>query len=217
MTILDHDFIEINTENGNLYGGNQNRFKSKRLKGYACGPVAVSNILAYDKYSKNGIKSIDEDAYNDIFKRISYYIPVIPRFGVNGIFMTIGLNLFFIFHKEKRFAVWGLFFAGIYGKIKRALDKDEPVVLAIGPNFPNLFGKKTVGIYTKSVEGYHLTWQSRAHYVTVTGIDSEWIRISTWGREAFINRNEYSEYVKKHSLGLFSNVMIIHNMGKTKH
>lgn len=209
MTILDHNFIEINTENGKMYGGNQNRFESKRLKGYACGPVAVANILAYEKYSKRGIEAIDEKEYNAIFKKLSFFIPVIPRFGVNGLFMALGLNLYFWFHGERRFALWGLFFVGIYGKIKRALDKDEPVVLAVGPNFPNLFGKKTVGIYTKDSEGYHLFWQTRAHYVTVTGIDSEWLRISTWGREAYINRKEYTEYVKKHSLGLFSNVMVI--------
>lgn len=207
---LKHDFIKIETDKGVLYGYDQNRFKSKRLQGYACGPVAVSNILAYEKFSRNGKPVIGEDEYLNIYKKLSFFIPVIPRFGVNGIMMTIGLNLYFWLHGRKSFAYWGMTLIGFFRRIKRSLEKDEPVVLAVGPNFPNLFGKKTIGVYVKTENGYRKAWQTRAHYVTVVGMDDEWFKISTWGNEAYINKKEFIDYARWKSLPLFSNIMVIH-------
>lgn len=214
MTILEHDFIRIQTDNKDIYGGNQSRFKSKRLRGYACGPVAVTNILAYERFARKGIPRISEEQFNALFKELSFFVPVIPKFGVNGVFMALGLNIYFWTHREKRFAVWGVFSFNIFKRIQKSLDKDEPVVLGIGPNFPNFFGKKTIGIYAKNETGYIERYRTNAHYVTVTGIDSEWLRISTWGEEAYINRNEFTQYMKKSSASLFTNILVIHGKAK---
>ena len=50
---------------------------------------------------------------------------------------------------------------------------------------------------------------TKAHFVTITGMDEEWLRISSWGKEYFINRREYDDYVKTHSTWLVSNIGLV--------
>ena len=90
------------------------------------------------------------------------------------------------------------------------LSDDIPVILAVGPNLPFVWKKEKLTFYTKNHEGNLLpTAKTKAHFVTVTGRDGAWLRISSWGKEYYISIREYREYVKSHSSFLVSNVIDI--------
>ncbi|MCA5962640.1 hypothetical protein LC724_22785 [Blautia sp. RD014234] len=90
------------------------------------------------------------------------------------------------------------------------LAHDIPVILLVGPNFPFVWGKHRLNMYHRSPEGeYSPSCQIKAHFVTVTGMDDTWMRVSSWGKEYYINRQEYVNYVKKHSSFLISNICYI--------
>lgn len=209
MNVLEHDFIKVNMNGQSLYGGNQNLLSKKRFRGYACGLIAIANILSYNALSNEKKRDVSEEDYVSLVKKLSHFIPVIPHFGINGIEMAIGLNIYFLSHKIKRVAIWNVIPFNIFCLIRQALDKDEPIVLAIGPNFPNLLGNHRLNLYKKEGDSYVVCYTSKAHYVTVTAMDSKWMKISTWGEECYINREEYKKYIKKYSSSLFSNVLII--------
>ena len=65
----------------------------------------------------------------------------------------------------------------------------------------------TSGIIT--VDGMLPGPQTHAHYVTVTGADSDWLQISSWGKRYYIRKDDYLSYVKRHSARLFSNILYI--------
>ena len=54
---------------------------------------------------------------------------------------------------------------------------------------------------------------AKSHYITATGIDSEWLRISSWGTEYYINRKEYDEYIRKYSTAIVSNILMLRRIG----
>jgi len=78
------------------------------------------------------------------------------------------------------------------------------------PNFPFIWGKGKAILYTRNNAGeFKAASGVKAHFITVTGIDSEWLEISSWGRRYYLNRRNYEEYVSKHSAALVSNILYI--------
>ena len=51
-------------------------------------------------------------------------------------------------------------------------------------------------------------WDNDNDYL-VYGIDEQWLRISSWGREYYINRKEYERYTKENSSFAFSNLIYL--------
>jgi hypothetical protein len=111
----------------------------------------------------------------------------------------------------------------MYDLIEEMLSKDIPVILSIGPNTPKLWGKKGIPFYElkeidyqepkedspeATQEGskpyyYHAVNQSiNSHYVTVTALIKDevtgriMLRISSWGRQYYINYEEYWDYIE---------------------
>lgn len=211
MITLSHDFITVKSQTSNLYGGAQQHCKQKHMQGYGCGTIGCANVIFYDAHKVSGNLTIDEEEY---LSKVDYlrkrFLFVIPKFGMNGIFMALGLNAYYLTHGVNKRAWWGCLHKNVYKHIERMLKDDEPVVLSIGPNFPNLiFGKKGVKLYTKNNEKFIYAVSTHAHYVTVTGIDDEWMQVSSWGTKYYVNRKEYTEYVKRSSTALFSSILII--------
>ena len=88
--------------------------------------------------------------------------------------------------------------------------RDIPVILAVGPNFPLFWQKNNLPFYRRELDGTLVkSCTARAHYVVVTGMDEEWLRISSWGREYYINREEYMAYGRKHSLPILNSIAVI--------
>ena len=210
MTSLKRPLFQLKSEKENAFGGAQQWFSKNYLKKSGCGVIACANILAHKEPERYASEGLDKISYMKIANRLkSFYLPIIPGQGINGIVMSFGINLFFLTNRLPYRAFWGISGKKMDGRIERMLLEDTPVCLAIGPNFPNLFGKENLRLYRK--EGERYVWDSsiNAHFVTLTAMDEEWYEISTWGRKMYISRKEYREYVHKHSCFLFSNVLVI--------
>ena len=157
----------------------------------------------------NDFKSI-EGEYIDYTKHLRhFYLPIIPKFGMNGLFMALGMNVYFLRKRLPFRARWGCLSKNIFKHIEEMLVADIPVVLAAGPNWPNLFGKHRLNMYEFLGGQYVVTASMRAHYVTVTAMDDEYMTISSWGKKFSIKRDEFMEYAGKHSNFLFSSILVI--------
>ena len=94
------------------------------------------------------------------------------------------------------------------------LRQDIPVIMSVGPNFPQIWGKRRVRFYVQSgPDGFTPAAGARQHYFTVTGMDENWLRISSWGRLYYLNRREFEEYVHQYSTGFASNILLVEKHG----
>lgn len=207
---LSNDLFSLRYDNGEIYGGSQMLCKNKTLKGYGCGLIGCANVLNYKGLCAGFGSTKSWDEYlNFINKLRTGYLPVIPKFGMNGIFMALGMEAYFHANKMKYHAKWGFSYRKIFVRMREMLDKDIPVVLAIGPNFPNLFGNKKLMLYALQKGKYVPFEGTKAHYVTVVSMNDEWLTISSWGRRLYINVNEYREYARRNSLPVFCNIIYV--------
>lgn len=113
-------------------------------------------------------------------------------------------------------ASWGLRFGQILPRIEAMLQQDIPVILAIGPNFPPLLGRKKVTFYRLENGEYLPAAETAAHFVVVTGIVGEYLQVSSWGKEYYMFWPEYQRYVKKCSSFFASNICRIREKKKRK-
>jgi hypothetical protein len=125
---------------------------------------------------------------------------------------------------------WTLSYYDMYDVIEEMLSQDLPVILSIGPNIPLLWGKKGVPFYQKceieyqenpdesvSKPYYYKVVQNsvNSHYVTVTGIikdditNAVMLRISSWGKQFYVNYEEYRDYIESFSSTITSSVVRI--------
>ena len=97
------------------------------------------------------------------------------------------------------------------------LTRDIPVIFSVGPNFPKFWGKQAVNLYKKTAQGQYIpASKARAHYMTITGRDGKWLQISSWGKEYYLDFEEYLEYIRKHSSFIVSNIICIKELKKIK-
>ncbi len=224
MIELLHEFPVVQHGGRLLYGGDQTLSLDKTMRRCGCGVIASMDLLIYlcrfhgcrskrlERLVRPGpIALEDYDRCSLELKR--RYLPLIPGHGINGVSLAVGLNHIFRRSGMPYRAHWGVKRAAFWPAIERMLRQDLPVILAIGPNFPQFWKHNALTFYVKKADG-RLTPLSRAfsHYVSVTGIDEQWLRISSWGREYYISRREYEEYVKEHSLRLVSNILVIEHL-----
>jgi hypothetical protein len=207
MKNLNHPFLKIETVKGTFYGGNQSWFSYKFLQKTGCGVIGAANVLLHMK----GEKILSEEEYMTFAKKLwKNYLPVIPGFGMNGLTLMVGLNRYFYHHKIPYAARWTVSSSRMIPRIDQMLAKDLPVILAVGPNFPKFWGKQALNFYTKTQTGDYIpTVKTRAHFVTVTGREGAWLKISSWGKEYYIDIREYRSYVKNYSCPLVSNIICI--------
>ena len=93
------------------------------------------------------------------------------------------------------------------------IKKNRPVILSVGPNFPNVFGKEGVNLYVVK-EGRLLNSMKKdvkSHFVVVTGVEEmcgqDYLIVSSWGKEYYINYAEYRDYVN-HTGGKMTSSML---------
>ena len=217
MIGIRNPFPQIQQERTVSYGGSQMWSENHTLRQCGCGVVAAVDLLHYlERYHRNVAPSAafgpaNMAAYNQEIDAISRrYFTMIPHVGINGISLVVGMNRLFRDHGLPFRARWIFFGGKLWERITDMLEQDIPVILAVGPNFPALWQKNSLNFYVKRPDGtYQKATETKAHYVTVTGIDEEWMRVSSWGRQYYISRPEYVQYVKKHSSYLCSNIVQI--------
>ena len=100
---------------------------------------------------------------------------------MNGLMLMSGVNRFFQKYHMPYTSRWRFSRFGMWEKIEEMLLDDIPVIMSVGPNFPFFWGKERASFYTRTPTGAYLPASgARAHYFTVTGLDENWLRISSW-------------------------------------
>lgn len=220
MLQLKNRYIAVGTEQIRSFGGSQMLSASQNMREVGCGVIAALDLLLYlcrfhsgcggeffAEAAADGV--IDREEYDALAQKLSRrYFPIIPKLGVNGLMLAAGLNLFFRRYGFPFRAAWGLGSRHLFETIEEQLAQDLPVILSVGPNFPLLWKKDTVCLYS-AVPGSEpkSVCTVRAHYVTVTGIDEEWLTVSSWGRAYRISRKEYLGYIRRSSGSIVSNIV----------
>ena len=226
MLQIKHNYICVSSGLRRSFGGSQMLSASKTMREVGCGVIASLDLLLYlcrfhpgcldcsffAKAAEDGI--IDEKEYDELALALSRrFFPMIPKLGINGILLAGGLNLFFMRYKFPFRASWGIGKGNLFSQIENMLEEDIPVILSIGPNFPLFWQKNQLTFYSRDLNGtLKPSCRINAHYVTVTGIDDELLKISSWGREYYIKRSEYLDYILHHSGSLVSNIVKVRSI-----
>lgn len=201
---------------GVSFGGNQKCSLDAVMRRCGCGVVAAADLLLYlhrwhDDCTIPPLGSMGEDCcltqsdYEKLTCRLrEKYFPLIDPLGVNGLTLMLGLNRLFRRWSVPYRARWGVPWAVFWETMEEMLRQDLPVILAVGPNFPELWKKEKLCMVC---EGKAETTAVRAHYVVVTAMNEKSLTVSSWGKRFEIDRLAYSRYVRQYSSPLVSNLL----------
>ena len=213
MLGLQRDYVRVNCSGRISYGGSQMWSPNKTVRICGCGPVAVLDTLLYLRHQQG--EPISQEEYNKELERLSRrYMPLVPPFGANGLLLAAGMNMLLREYKLPYRAFWAVSGRKFWTRMEELLRQDLPVVFSVGPNFPALWQKHRLTFYGKLPDGSYVPQSSaKSHYITATGMDEEWLRISSWGQEYYIKRSEYDEYVRRYSTSIVSNILMLRRIG----
>ena len=220
---LHNPYISVADGASLSYGGSQILLPGKAERAVGCGVIAGLDLLLYlSRWHGDGRgiglklpvpaeRPIPLERYNALAQALRRaYLPLIPGHGINGLMLALGLNACLHRAKLPYTAFWGVPYARLWDEMAEMLRQDIPVIFSIGPNFPLFWQHQKLRLYRQRPDGAYLPGPlTHAHYVTVTGMDDEWLRIASWGRQYFIRREEYLAYVKEHSARLVSNILLV--------
>lgn len=222
MLCLKNKFISVRHNGAASYGGSQTFSENGAMRRCGCGAVSSADLILYlaryhddcriDSLPPELLADvIDERVYDDFSLRlIKKYMPIIPPFGMNGLTLVLGLELFFLRHGIPLRASWGVRRDRLWERISEMLSADIPVILSIGPNFPRVWEKSKASLYKKGTAGELFpACTVNAHFLTVTGMDDDWLQVSSWGKQFYISRKEYEQYVTAHSNGLLCSIVVL--------
>ena len=227
------------------YGGSQmwfsdqNRYsKDYILHNYGCGTVATADLFLYLALQKKSYRTeitapainmedkIPFTEYTDYLRLINNkYTKTRRHLAVLGPAAASAINSYSKYYGLGLKASWKrkLNYYDMYNLIEEMLLKDLPVILSIGPNTPNLWGKKGIPFYelreidyqepkdnteekTQEISKpyYYKAVQQNicGHYVTVTALIKDEVTgrimlcISSWGKKYYINYEEYWDYIE---------------------
>lgn len=222
---IRHPYISLRKGASKTFGGSQMISASRTMREVGCGVIAALDLLLYlDRVHLGGRcemfasaledASIDEKEYDELARSLSRrFFPIIPKLGINGLMLAAGLNAFFRRYRFPFRASWGIGSRRLNDKIEDMLSRDIPVIMSIGPNFPLFWQKNELKFYSARPDGeMHHACSVKSHYVTVIGMDESRFHISSWGREYYIDKQEYFSYIRFHSGSLVSNIVYIHSV-----
>ena len=224
MAGLTHRYPSVITDTGGSYGGNQLWSSSAAIRQCGCGPVAATDMLIYLSRFHGGNGricsglpegAIHVDAYNRLLERLCrLYFPIVPPFGITTPVLSLGLNRAFLRDGLPYRAHAAMATEKIWDRMETCLRADIPVLLAIGQNFPYVWHRERLSFYVRRADGSYIrAAAAKAHFVAVTGMDGDWLCISSWGKKYYINRLEFTLYVKEHSNSLLSGMVYAENSG----
>lgn len=174
-------------------GGDQNWFPDAIFRSCGCGVVACADVLLYLR----GIRSLTRQEYIDYVNSLRRRFPLIPYRGIDGVRLALGLNACFRREGLRLRAHWRLSGAKYWDRLAEMLADDLPAIVSVGPNFPRLWGKERLPLYRRTESGFAPASGVKAHFLTVTALDDEWMRVSSWGRELYIERAAYADYMRR--------------------
>ncbi len=219
---LKNPYVAVMRDGILSYGGSQSWSDKTMIKKYGCGVAAGTDLLLYLSLHKESCASsflgkmaegngiLETDRYLECTETMRSYFPVIPFFGMPGWLLAAGINRYFRCGRIPLKASFGVLGRNIWNRISAMLVHDIPVILAVGPNFPIPHKRHKLMLYEKNSRGtYQPSMEISAHFVTVTGMDENYMKVSSWGREYYIDRQEFLNYVRKYSSFLVSNICYI--------
>ena len=217
---LRHPYVSVSTEWGQSYGGSQSFSENKVMSHCGCGVVAALDWLLYlQKREKPQYVSflpkeevLPKERYTELLQILSHkYLPMVYPTGINGLVLVAGMNLLFFRERLPYRASWRVSRRGLWTGMKEMLARDYPVILSVGPNFPRLLsGKEKATLYRCGLQGALFPAAGvNAHYMTVTAMEGEWLRLSSWGKEYYLHIPAYEDYIREHSSYVFSNILYI--------
>ncbi len=209
MPGLQKPYVRIQKNGIRSYGGSQMWSSNRTIRVCGCGPVAVLDTVLYLSGRQAEEMSM-EDYDRELSALCRSYFPLIRPVGINGLFLAAGMNRLLRKYKLPYRAFWAVSGGKFWSRTDKLLSQDIPVIFSIGPNFPAVWKNHRLTLYRKKPDGsYSPASSAVAHYITATGLDENWLRISSWGGEYYINRAEYDDYVRRHSAALVSNMLML--------
>ena len=219
---LQHPYPGVGREGAHSYGGNQRWLRDKAMQHCGCGVVAALDLVRYLHLYRDGFatdffvgvedrSAVSRPLYDLCAQRMrNNYVPVIYPIGTTGFGLASGLNKYFRRYDLPLQASWGLSAKNLWQEMETMLDNDLPVILSVGNRFPRVWSKETVILYRRSADG---TMQEgakiHAHFFTVTGMDAQWLRVSSWGNEYYIKKEEFFRYCHHDSIPLLCNMVLL--------
>lgn len=242
-------YIQVPDGGSFSYGGSQQWFPrtspfgmDTRLSRFGCGNTALSDLCLYltRKHSISTSETLvaespdhplTKDSYLDYARLMNRrYTFTLPFFGCTGVAVSLALNRFFLQRHlpYRAHYMWLNTGKRMLSAIRDSLSKDIPVILAIGPNFPNFRGKHGIMFYSsdgkKAPERMPRLLPSanqnvRAHFVTITGLfytssGSCILSVSSWGKQYYISYGELRRYIRRYGLFLTSSLIHVHPVPK---
>ena len=222
MLGLQNPYVSVEYSGRPSFGGDQRRCGDKVLQSCGCGVVAALDMLLYlDRWHSDvhipefanlcASSPLPQTAYEQTLEKLRRaYFPLFSPFGMNGLALNLGMNLFFKRHALPYKARWSVPKAELWQRIGAMLERDLPVIMAVGPNFPRFWQKKGANFCRLSQEGRYVpSVSARAHFVTATGLDDEWVELSSWGGRYYMGREEFARYTKECSNSLLCSILYI--------
>lgn len=255
IELSNPSYVPVVKASGVSYGGSQMWFpngswysRDHILRNYGCGTIATADMFLYLALQHKGMQSPETtvalkggstqvkyenyDPYvriiDDKYTKTRHFIAVLgPKVAsaINSYSKNYGFGL-------KASWKMKLTYYDMYDMIEEMLSQDIPVILSIGPNFPNIWGKKGIPFYERKEIDYQdpdgkLSLKSKpyyyqavmqavnSHYVTVTGIIKDdvagriMLRISSWGKMYYINYEEFRDYIDTAGSTLTSSIVYV--------
>ena len=221
ITELKHPLCAVAYPDGLSFGGSQMHSSDNTMVKCGCGIVAVQEVLLYliryhgcpgkDLFGEMAFKAVvSSEEYHKVLDHIrARYLHLIPSFGINGISLVTGMNAAFRRYGFPYRGQWKIASRSFYPSMEEMLLNDIPVIISVGPNFPAVWGKRTVALNPERNMIGIPAQGINAHYMIATGLDDECIHVSSWGRRYSIDRREYDEYVRRISSSIVSNLVYI--------
>ena len=173
---------------------------------------------------------LSDEEYRAHILRIRKSFFLIPFRGIPGFLTAPLLSIYMMRNRLPYRVYWGAGRAGIRKTAAAMLKHDIPVPVCIGNCVHQFFHKPLyhgLRFYEKrqtgenaepSQEGkeqaqgkteYIWVKTVRNHMVVLTGIRGKWGRVSSWGREYYIDLRELEDLSKKDAFGFFTNIIRI--------
>lgn len=228
--LTNKDYIRIKNMNIVSYGGNQAWCKSKRMQKAGCGVIALADISIYlaeqnPNMMTEAIRRINKPNglynKNDYLEYVKFFYSHFVIFlfmkGMTGFGMKFAMNRYFLLNDIGLKAKWKIFLSdeAMLKDIKHLIRKNKPVVLSIGPNIPKVWEKEGIPFYVNKdgILRESLKHRVKSHFVVVTGVTEihgqEYLLVSSWGKQYYINYEEYREYVNRHGGKITSSILYI--------
>ena len=204
MPELKHPYLCVRDGEAASCGGDQNWFADANFRRCGCGVIACADTLLYLR----GYAALTREEYIDYVNFLRRYFPLIPRRGIDGVRLAIGMNACLARADLPLRAGWSASGRKFWDRLAAMLADDLPAVLSVGPNFPRVWGAEELALCRRTEDGHYAgAGRVKAHFLTATGLDDERIRVSSWGQELYIERAAYERYMRESSTALLTNLL----------